>query len=118
MSTEATHRIVHSTDDYSVFQINLLLSHLNLGDRVSTHFDATLDESTKGVQLHTPEASIAPRNAVFKHLASITDDASWLGKSDEERSQIDHWTDFAWHRLGDFLFMHTFHPQTNQNDFI
>jgi asparaginyl-tRNA synthetase len=99
MSTEATHRVSYSTEDYSVFQLNLLLSHLEIGERVATEFNESLDTQTKGMLLTTPSSSIGTRSAVFRELISLSSHASMTGKSAEETAQIDQWVDFAWHRL-------------------
>jgi hypothetical protein len=100
MSTEASYHVAYSTEDYSVFQLNLLLSHLQIGERVATEHDAALDEHAKGMQLTTPSSSIGTRSAVFRELVSLSSHASMTGKTAEETAQIDQWIDFAWNRLG------------------
>lgn len=100
MSSESTHRVAYSSEDYSVFQLNLLLSHLQLGDRVTTEFNASLDESTKGMQLTSASGSTGTRSAVFRELVSLSSNAGFLGVSAEDSAQVDQWSDFSWHRLG------------------
>ncbi len=102
MSTQDRSRVSYSTEDYSVFQLNLLLSHLQLSDNVDVEFNAGLDESAKGMQLTTSSSSVGTRSAVFRQLITLSSNASLMGKSAEETAQIDQWIDFAWHRLGKF----------------
>lgn len=104
MASEASHRVLYSSEDYSVFQLSLLLSHLQLADRVTAEL-SSLDESAKGMQLSSASGVVSTRSAVFHELAALSSVASLRGSTNEETALIGQWSDFAWHRLGKLVMI-------------
>jgi hypothetical protein len=102
MSIDAAYVLLHSSNDYTVCQAQLILSHLSILPSFVLSYDPTnetihsVNENAKGMALVTPEGPVVQRSAIFRYLGEKFS-GGVLYKSP---SSYDHWTDFTWHKLG------------------